>query len=489
MLHVLFADGRVRLGRLDGMCDGLEAVADVVASWPPDRVAPHAGVDPRTVERLAREFADAPHAVAYGRVGLCQNETGSVALWLINLLNIVTGNFDTPGGAMFTTPALDVVAVVERILGRTQRARWSGRVRGLPEFHGELPVAGLADEILTPGQGQVRAMLLYAGNPVLSTPGGARLDEAMAQLDWCVAIDPYITESTRHAHVILPPVSLLERSDVDIILSALAVRNRIRYMPPALPAPADGRDDWDILVGLTERVGRGVRGRLEGAALGLAKHVVDRDRLIDAAIRLGPYGIRRAGPLRGLDLGKVKRARHGIDLGALEPRLPDALRTPRKKVRLAPTALVAEAARLADIARARDAALADGYDLVLIGRRQLRSNNSWMHNSRRLMKGGDRCTALLHPDDAAARGLADAQRVRVVSRLGAIEVPLEVSDEIRRGVVSVPHGWGHGRPGVGWTVAAAQPGASVNDVTDPGIVDTLTGNAAVNATPVRVEAA
>jgi len=225
MLHVLFADGLVRLGRLEGVCDGLEDVEALAAEWSPGRAAPHAGVDGATIERLAREFAAAPRAVAYGRVGLCQNQTGSVALWLINVLNVVTANFDTPGGAMFTTPAFDVVTMAERVLGRTERGRYTGRASNLPEFHGELPVAGLADEILTPGVGQVRGLLLYAGNPVLSTPGGARLDGALAQLEWCVAVDPYITESTRHADVILPPVSLLERTDVDVILSALAVRS------------------------------------------------------------------------------------------------------------------------------------------------------------------------------------------------------------------------------------------------------------------------
>jgi anaerobic selenocysteine-containing dehydrogenase len=489
MLHVLFAEGLVRLGRVEAFCDGVAEVEALAAQWPPERAARCAGVEPGTVARLAREFAAAPHAVAYGRVGLCQNETGSVAVWLINLLNILTGNFDTPGGAMFTTPAFDVVSMAERILGRTQRGRWTGRATGLPEFHGELPVAGLADEILTPGAGQVRGMLLYAGNPVLSTPGGGRLDDAMAQLEWCVAIDPYITESTRHANVILPPVSLLARTDVDVILSALAVRNRIRYVPAAVPPPPEGRDDWDILLGLTTRLGRGVRGRAEGAALDVAKRVLSRDRIIDLGIRLGPHGMLKRGPLRGLTLDKVKRAPQGIDLGPLEPRLPDALRTPGKRIRLAPDALLAEASELEALARRRDAALSDGYDLVLIGRRQLRSNNSWMHNSRRLMKGGDRCTALLHPDDAAARGLADAQRVRVVSQVGSIEVPLQVSDEIRPGVVSIPHGWGHGRAGVGWKVAAGQPGASVNDITDPELVDRLSGNAALNATPVRVEAA
>jgi anaerobic selenocysteine-containing dehydrogenase len=489
MLHVIFRDGLVALGRLDGRCEGLAEVEELVAGWPPPRGAARAGVDADTVERLALAFAQAERAVAYGRVGLCHQETGSVAHWLINVLNVVTGNLDVPGGAMFTRPALDLVTMGERLVGLSGRGRYRARVSGFPEFLGELPVAGLADEILTPGEGQVRGMLLFAGNPVLSTPGGARLDEAMATLEWCVAVDPYVTESTRHADVILPPVSLLERSDVDIVLSAFAVRNRIRYIPAALPAPADGRDDWEILTALAGRLGHGVRGRLEAAALGVGTRLMSPERLIDLGIQVGPYGTLRRGPFRGLDLGKVKRARHGVDLGPLEPRLPGALRTRGKRVRLAPPLLMNEAGRLEDLARARDAALADGYDLVLIGRRQLRSNNSWMHNSPRLMKGADRCTALLHPDDAERRSLVAGQRVRVASRVGAIEVPLEITDEMRPGVVSVPHGFGHGRPGVGWKVAASHPGASVNDVTDPAIVDRITGNAALNAVPVRVEAA
>jgi anaerobic selenocysteine-containing dehydrogenase len=490
MLHVIFADGLVRLGHLEDHCDGLAEVDALVAKWPPSRVAAAAGVDAATVERLARDFAGARRAVAYGRVGVCHQETGSVAHWLINVLNAVTGNLDAEGGAMFTKPAFDLVTMGERLLGRTRHGRYRARVSGLPEFHGELPVAGLADEITTAGDGQVRALLLFAGNPVLSTPGGARLDEAMSTLEWCVAVDPYITESTRHADVILPPVSLLERSDVDVVFPALSVRNHIRYSPAALRAPKDGREDWQILMGITSRLGRGLRGRIEGTAFGLGTRVVTPERVIDLGIQLGPYGTLRRGPLRGLDLRKVKRARHGIDLGPLEPRLPGALRfRDKKRVRLAPPVLVDEARRLDELAEARDAALADGYDLVLIGRRQLRSNNSWMHNSPRLMKGADRCTALLHPDDAAARGLSGGQRVRVASRVGAIEVPLEVSDEIRPGVVSVPHGFGHGRAGVGWTVAASHPGASVNDITDPALVDRITGNAALNAVPVRVEPA
>jgi anaerobic selenocysteine-containing dehydrogenase len=489
MLHTVFADGLVRLGRLSGHCDGIPQLAALAAEWAPARAAGLASVDEETIVRLAREFADAPSAVAYGRVGVCQQETGSVTHWLINALNVLTGNLDRPGGAMFTTPPLDVLSVGELVLGKSQFGRYRQRVSGLPEFMDELPVAGLADEILTPGTGQVRGMLVYAGNPVLSAPGGARLERAMAELEWCVAVDMYVTETSRHADVILPPVSQLEHPDIDIVFPAVGVRNHIRYSPAAFPKPADGRTDWEILMALAARIGRGLGGGVENRAVRLLGLFATAERVIDVALRAGPYGLLKRGPFSGLNIGKVKRARHGIDLGPLEPRLPRELRTPAKRVRLAPQRMLREAAKLEQLAADRATALRDGYDVILIGRRQLRSNNSWMHNSARLMKGADRCTALLHPDDAAARGLTAGQQVRVTSAVGAIELPLEISDEMRPGVVSIPHGFGHHREHVGWRLAAKKAGASVNDITDPARVDRLSGNAAFNAVPVRVESA
>jgi anaerobic selenocysteine-containing dehydrogenase len=491
MLHVLFAEARTRLGHLEDHVDGIAAVEALAADWPVARAAPVAGVGEATIERLAREFADAERAVAYGRVGVCQQRTGSVTHWLINVLNAVTGNLDVPGGAMFPNPAFDIAAVLKRArrLGFGDHGRHVQRVSGLPEMNGELPVAGLADEITTPGEGQVRGMLIFAGNPVLSTPGGARLEKALATLDWCVAVDMYVTETSRHANVILPPVSALERSDIDVVMPLVSVRNHIRHSPAALPKPKDGREDWQILNGLASRLGHGAARRAEAALASLPSALTTPERIIDLGLAFGPHGVLRRGPIKGLTVAKIKRAKHGIDLGPLESRLPGALDTADKRVQLAPAVLVDEAAKLGEHAREREAALSDGYDLTLIGRRQLRSNNSWMHNSARLMKGADRCTALMHPDDARARGLDDGDRVRVVSRVGAIELPLEVSDEIRAGVVSVPHGFGHVRPGVGWRLAAEKAGASVNDITDPSVVDAITGNAAFNAVPVRVEAA
>jgi anaerobic selenocysteine-containing dehydrogenase len=271
-------------------------------------------------------------------------------------------------------------------------------------------------------------------------------------------------------------------------MPAVAVRNHVRYNRAAVPKPDGGREDWEILNGLTRRLGDGVLGRPTAAAAKLGARLASPERVIDVGLALGPYGLRR-GPFRALNVARLKRAEHGLDLGPLKPRLPGALQTPGKRVRLAPPLLLEEGRRLDRLAAERDVALSDGYDLVLIGRRQLRSNNSWMHNSPRLMKGADRCTAILHPQDAGARGLAGGERVRVVSRVGAIELPLEVSDEIRQGVISIPHGFGHDRRGVGWSVAAAHAGASMNDITDPAVVDRVTGNAAFNAVPVRVEAA
>src|SRR3954465_4130583 len=298
MLHVLFAEGRTRLGHLDGHADGLAAIEGLAADWAARRAAPIAGVDAETIERLARGFADAERAVAYGRVGVCQQRTGSLTHWLINVLNAVPGNLAVPGGAMFSNPAFDVGAVLKRarMLGFGDHGRHTQRVSGMPEMNGELPVAGLADEITTAGYGQVRGMLIFAGNPVLSTPGGARLGEALGTLEWCVAIDMYVTETTRHANVILPPVSTLERSDIDVVMPLVSVRNHIRYSPAAVSMPKDGREDWQILTALTGRLGRGVGRRAEAAVAGLPSAFSSPERIIDLGPAFGPPGGRRPGP-------------------------------------------------------------------------------------------------------------------------------------------------------------------------------------------------
>jgi anaerobic selenocysteine-containing dehydrogenase len=348
----------------------------------------------------------------------------------------------------------------------------------LPEFGGELPIAALADEIETPGSGQVRALLTSAGNPVLSAPNGRRLDRAFATLDFMVSIDPYLNETTRHAHVILPPTSPLERSHYDLALFAFSVRNVAKYSPPLFERAADARHDWEICMELMTRLGlpAGRLGRLAGRGARAVLGRVGPEGLLDVALRIGPHK---------LSLARLRRQPHGVDLGALEPRFPARLGSKDKRIDLAPQEYRADLPRLD--ARLRALREGGGDELVLIGRRHLRSNNSWMHNSQRLVKGKPRCTLLVHPDDAAARGLVPGDVVTIRSRAGEIRAPIEISDEIMRGVVSLPHGWGHHREGTRLTVAEDHPGVSVNDVTDERFVDPFSGMGALNGITVAVE--
>jgi anaerobic selenocysteine-containing dehydrogenase len=486
MLHVLFADGLEPSPHLRDRVTGWDAVRALVETTTPEQMATHAGVDAATIRRLARDHAAADSAVVYGRIGVCQHVTGTVTHWLINLVNAVTGNLDRPGGHMFTSPPVDLAAAIRHVT--IPWGNWTDRSGTRKAFRWELPSAGLADDILEPGDDQIRAMICYAGNPVLSHPHRDRLDEALASLDFFVAVDLYVTETSRHADLILPPVSQLERAEFDVIFPALGVRNNARYNARVFDPPDDGLEDWEILARiLLEVVPLPMRGLVGGLAT-MGVEQLSPERLSALAMAISPHGVLRKG-LGGLTLRKIKSTRGGVDLGALEPRLDKVLGTKDRRVHLAPPLVVDEARRLVDRATAGSPADAppDGYDLRLIGRRHLRSNNSWMHNVPAMVKGRDRCTALLHPDDAEARGLSNRQPVRVTSPVGSIEVPLEISDEIRPGTVAIPHGWGHDEKGVGWSTAAANPGANVNRLIDPDLADPLSGEIALNGTWVRVE--
>jgi anaerobic selenocysteine-containing dehydrogenase len=484
LLHVIFEE---KLTQSTPFTKGVETVASIVAEFPPERVAEITGIEPDQIRTVAREFATAESAVCYGRIGLSTQEFGGVCQWLINVLNIVTGNLDQPGGAMFTLPAFDPVSAPESLAARGSFARWHSRVRKLPEFSGELPVAALAEEILTEGDGQVKALMTLAGNPVLSTPNGRELDRALTSLEFMVSIDCYINETTRHAHVILPPTSPLERGHYDLAFHLLAVRNTAKFSPPLFERSAETRHDWEILLELETRMKHG--GFVGGVKRKLGKRFFTPERILDLGLRFGPYGARLNPFSKGLTLRKVRKAVHGIDLGPLTPCLPGRLRTNDKQIDVAPEVLVK------DIERVKTRFLNEAYEsnghLLLIGRRQLRSNNSWMHNSERLVKGNPlkpQCTVLMHPTDAANRDLLDGQKVVVRSRVGSIVLPVEISDEIMRGVVSIPHGWGHDRKGNQLTVAEQHAGASINDLTDPQAVDALCGTAAFNGTAVTIAA-
>lgn len=519
MLHVLFRDGLVNPGRLGEMLEGLEVLADAVAEWSPARAAAVTGLDDADIERLAREFAAAPSACAYCRVGTTTSAHGTISAWLVYALNIVTGNLDRPGGMMFTRPAMDVIALAGLTGDTGGFDRYRSRVRDLPEFGGEFPVVTLADEILTPGEGQIRAMVTHAGNPVLSCPNGRELDRAFEQLDFMVSIDLYINETTRHADIILPPTGHLEHAQFDPVFHALAIRNTIKFSP-ALFEPAPGAmHDWQILLELITRLNsRDRRSSLRARAVRALVSRLGDTGIVDLALRLGPYGawpkalekidhligrlpgigatarrfwqrLRRRiaaqpqpqTPGDGLTLKRVLESPHGIDLGPLRPALPERLFTADKRIQLCPPRFLAELARL------DDRAAVSGGGWLMIGRRHVRSNNSWMHNSRRLVKGKSRCDVMIHPDDAALLGVADGEPLRISGGAGEIQLPAHITDDIMPGVISVPHGWGHAREGVKLSVASAHAGESINDVIDNHDFDPFTGMAILNGVPVGVE--
>lgn len=483
LLNVVFTERLTRLDRLEAFINGVEDVVEFVTDYSPEVVAPVTGIDAETIRALAIEFAAAESAVCYGRIGVSTQEFGAVCQWLINLLNIVTGNLDREGGAMFTLPAFDPITAPEGIAPRGSYGRWRSRVRKLPEFGGELPVAALAEEILTPGDGQVRALVTLAGNPVLSTPNGRELDRALESLEFMVAIDPYINETTRHAHIILPPTTPLERGHYDVAFHLLGVRNIAKFSPALFERENDQRHDWEILLELETRMnGNGFTGNVRRK---LASQFLGPERILDLGLRFGPYGGRWNLLGKGLTLKKVKAAVHGIDLGPMKPCLPRRLRTSTGKIDLVPEVFVRDLERVRSKLINRDAA----EELLLIGRRQLRSNNSWMHNSQRLVKGNPAkplCTIIMNPSDAVSLNLENGQNVKVQSRVGSIRLPLEVSDEVMPGVVSIPHGWGHDRDGNRLSVAQQHAGASINDLTDELVVDEVCGTAAFNGIRVRV---
>jgi anaerobic selenocysteine-containing dehydrogenase len=464
MLHVLFAEG---LTTPPAYVDGVDAVRAAVEPFTPERAETASGIAADDVRRLARELAAARSAAVYGRVGVSTQEFGLVATWAVQLLNLVTGNLDRPGGVMLTRPAVD--AVGRGFIGRGHHDVWRSRVRGLPEFAGELPVATLADEITTPGEGQVRALLTVAGNPVSSTPDGRRLAEAISTLDFVAAVDVYVNETTRLADVILPPTGALERDHYDLVFHTLAVRNTARFTPALFEKPAGTMHDWEIyreIVLRTQRLltsRRPRRARLAQAA----RMRVSPTRTIDLLLRTSKPRL------------SVRRLRRGpVDLGPLRPCLPERLQTKDGRVHAAPQQVLDDLARL-------DAAPVATDGLVLVGRRHQRDNNSWMHNTPRLTKGRPRHQLYMHPADLAERAIADGAVVRVASAVGTVEVEVRASDDMMPGVVSLPHGYGHRQPGVRMRRAVELPGASMNDLTDPSVLD-ASGNAVLSGVPVTV---
>ena len=506
LAQVLFEEERVGLDGLADLTDGLDRAAEVVAPFTPETVAGFTGVDPGTIREVARELAEAPSAAVYGRIGTHTVSFGTVASWAVDLLNAITGNLDRPGGAMFPLAA----HLPPRRKGRSFRiGRWQSRVRGLPEVLGELPVATLADEIETPGEGQVRLLITVAGNPALTTPDSGRLNKALESLDFMVSVDPYLNETSLHADVVLPAPSALERSHYDLAFTGLSVRDYSAYSPQVFDG--SGMAEFEILVRLTGiALGLGAAAdadQLAGASLMAAvqeavsnpeSNVAGRDaaevlsmlgdrpwpeRFLDLLLRLGHRGDGFGAVPDGLSLDLLEANPHGIDFGPLVPRLPQILVTDSGRVNLVPDQIAADLPRLLE-----QVGRTPTSELLLIGRRQLRSANSWLHNVEVLMKGKERCTVQINPDDASRLGVSDGATVAVASATGSVELPAEVTADISRGVVSIPYGWGHGLPGSRTTVASARPGVNSNILTDSGSIDPLSGNAVLNGIPVTVTA-
>jgi anaerobic selenocysteine-containing dehydrogenase len=474
VLNTIFSEELDDLAHLREFTEGLDAVRRAVADFTAEYAAHYTGIDAGTIRRLAREFAAAGAGICYGRMGVSTQAYGALNQWLIQLLNIVTGNLDRPGGSLFTLPAVDQVSTISP----GGFGRHHSRVRALPEFDRELPAAALAEEITTPGADQIRALFTGAGNPVMSTPNGRQLDAALEQLDFMVSLDPYLNETTRHADIILPPTSALEHDHYDIAFHVNAVRNTARFNEAVFDKPADALHDWEIFTELGNRVALLLGGEPQPFNAPA--------QIIDAGLKFGPY----AG--QGMSLEKLRQHPSGIDLGPLQPQFPARLHTRDKVIHCDTPQPLADLARLRNAFPSHVAPVAGPEHtrpLQLIGRRHIRSNNSWMHNYRRLVKGKGRCTLLMHPEDLRQRHIETGSEVSVRSRVGALRVVVEASEDMMPGVVSLPHGFGHDREGIRMAIAQRHAGVSCNDITDELELDALSGNAAVNGVLVEVSPA
>jgi anaerobic selenocysteine-containing dehydrogenase len=474
MLNEIYLQGyadkaHAKNNRAAALAPEIERIADFAKDYSAESVADITGIAASEIKRLVKEFCEAESSVCYGRMGVSVQEFGLLSQYLIMVINIVTGRLDEVGGLMFPNPAVDVV----NNSGPGYLGKRHSRVSNLPDFNGDYPVVAMADEMLVEGAGQLKGFMTVAGNPVLSTPNGEKLDTAFANLDFMVAIDYFVTETSRHAHIILPPVSPLERDHYDVTFNNFAVHNVAKYSKALFAKKKSAKHDWQIYLELAKRL-----DKKAALATKIERRIVRTlgpKFMLDQGLRRGPYA--------GMTLNKLKKNPHGIDLGPLKRMLPQALKHKDKQIHLNIDFYQA------DLERVRE--MMQNYDdkqVLLIGRRHVRSNNSWLHNSYRLVKGKPRCTLMLHPETAKEYSIEDGQNVKVTSRVGSVIITAEVTDELMPKVVSIPHGWGHDRKGVKQKIAQAHAGVSVNDLTDDTLIDQLSGNAAVNGVPVQLEA-
>ena len=469
LINVIFEKGLTTKGHLQNHLNGWDTIKELVKEYPPEKIAKITGIDAENIIKLAKQFATAKTAVCYGRLGLSTQEFGGLCQWLVNVLNCITGNLDAFGGALFTKPAIDIVGM-SKATGKTGSFnKRQSRVHKLPEFTGEFPVSTLADEILTPGKDQIKMMVIIAGNPALSTPNGKRLEEAFESLEYMVAIDIYLNETTKHANIILPTTTGLETPLYDLVFHQFAIRNTVKYSEVLFEKTDEQRHDWEILKELTTR--------LSGN-----ENLLNLEQTLDYMLQFSVYQDPK------LSVEELKKHPHGIDFGALKPQLPERLFTKDKKVELAHPLFIADLKRLNTRLSQLEHELTSSYPFALIGRRHLRSNNSWMHNSERMVKGRERCTLLINSNDADALNIKEGQNVIVNSNVGKVTLPVEITNTMMQGVVSMPHGWGHHRNGIKISIAQNHAGVSLNDLTNNMKLDVLTGNADFSGTRVKIEA-
>ena len=468
MIHCVFATDKVNLRHLEAMVEGLDEIAELAKNYSPEAVSDFVGIEANSIRTLTAEMTAANSAVCYSRMGASTQTFGGLCQWLTNVLNIITGNFDRAGGAMFPQPAFDLLRNHKRG-HKSTFGQYNTRVRKLPFFNGEFPVATLAEEIQTEGKGQIKSLITVAGNPVLSTPSGHKLAEAFEELDYMVSVDIYLNETTKHANIILPGTTGIENSHFDIFFNSFSVRNTVKYSKPLFEKEDNQLSDWQILKEIAARV------------TDTPLDPYTPEMILDMELKSGPYGE------QGMSLQKLIDNPHGVDMGPLMPCIEERIKTAEGKVNLTPQLYLDDLPRLNAVMTkpARD----KQYPLDLIGRRLVKSHNTWTQNSERLVKGKNPCTLEVHPEDAQTLGIANKQLVTVSSVVGEVEIEVVITDDIQQGVVSMPQGWGHNQKDTNMSVAATQPGVSINDLTDAGRVDTLTGNAALNGTPVAIKVA
>jgi anaerobic selenocysteine-containing dehydrogenase len=467
MLNEIFLQGFAQGSKATDLTPEIDRIATFAKDYSAESVAGITGISALEIKRLVKEFCEAESAVCYGRMGVSVQEFGLLSQYLIMVINLVTGRLDEVGGLMFPNPAVDIV----NNSGPGYLGKRHSRVSNLPDFNGDYPVVAMADEMLVEGEGQLKGFINVAGNPVLSTPNGEKLDKGLSQLDFMVSVDYFVTETSRHANIILPPVSPLERDHYDVTFNGFAVHNVAKYSPALFAKKANEKHDWEINLELAKRLDKNAPFATK-VERWLTK-IFGPKFLLDQGLKRGPY--------EGITLKKLNKNPHGLDLGPLQSMLPKALKHKDKKIHLNIDFYQADLERVKEMMQQYDAS-----QILLIGRRHVRSNNSWLHNSHRLVKGKPRCTLMLHPETAKQQGIENGQDVKVTSRVGSITIQAEVTDELMPGVVSIPHGWGHGRKGVKQKIAQAHAGVSVNDLTDDTLIDQLSGNAAVNGVPVKL---